>query len=284
MIYSQLFAPGAFTPFPFGPWEYDSSISPLLPVGWLIALWAVVRSGDRKACAALATFAVLLFAALQLATGYAEWVDALKVLPIVKQMRVNIRFTGILIFPLIVLAAIGFNSLKTRRAVALLMALSVFLPGEQQRPHAHTYMDLPEAKLSSLWETASNGQLSVTGVTRAENDLDPLLSGLTNKRCYSVFFAKHRTRRLEEGGIWDARDGAYNFVKPACYVYPEENRCKAGELIPVSEKAEMESLIAHRNPGWPLSSVQYAADSFSRAALIVFALLAAAAGWAQRLC
>lgn len=277
LVYFQLFAPGkSFAPFPFKAWEYDCSISPVVSIGWALALWSVLRSRNKHGLVSMGAFLLLSLATVQFATGAAGWVDVVKAWPIFEQMRINVRFTAILIFPLLAFAAVGFDSLRHKGVVVLVVLASTFVQGERLRERAPSaWMDISPSKLSSLAQRVRTSGLAIEGISVAANDLDPLLEGRSNKNCYSVFF--DAPPDLQEGSVWDARGGSFNFIKPACYVHPAENRCRGGDRIPISERGALAALLRHEDPGWAISSTQRVANHVSTTAVLAYAVFAAIA-------
>jgi hypothetical protein len=270
LIFSQFFLPGAAMPFKWGLWEYDSSLSLLVGLGLFIAAFFFLKRFTKAKgiqFISAISFILLLLLLLSFSSGTLPAIQSLRIIPIIEQMRVNIRFTSAAILPLILFAAWGFNQTRVKNyplcfvLVALVFSL---LPGEQLREKAVSYMSFSLEGTDPFYQNLKYkplNQLKITAIAgRGGDDWQSLRNWQTNPSCYSVLFSTPPTHRLKTGPVDKISDGTFNFLNPACYVYPEENQCYAGHRIRETDRENFELLLAHRNPHWESSSAQYFAD------------------------
>jgi hypothetical protein len=284
LIFSQLFIPGLAMPFEWGLWEFDSSISPLVGLGLVLSgilfLFRFFEVMKKKmqidiSQAVVSFIFVLLFVSLFcFSSGVLPGISYLDKIPVINQMRVNVRFTGAAILPLILLAAWGFNQLRVQRFSNFFLFLIIFsslVPGELLRSQVTSYMSLSISQMKDFHyqlKTYALEDLKITSVSSpSDNDWYALKNWQTNPSCYSVLFSNPPTHRIIPGDVFQIRGNTFNFLNPSCYVYPEENDCYAGHRILISDQENLEFLLAHKNPSWKISKAQLIADWITQSAL-----------------
>jgi hypothetical protein len=73
-----------------------------------------------------------------------------------------------------------------------------------------------------------------------------------------------------KGPARDIRDGAFNMTDPTGLVYPEIHNAALWSRIPISERAELEDFLAHRQPAsWNPPLSQQITNWVSLAALLI---------------
>lgn len=71
------------------------------------------------------------------------------------------------------------------------------------------------------------------------------------------------TSNVHECPALDVSEGSVNFKNPACYVFPEENRCRPGDNFSTSKRARLEALLQRRPFEFAISSRQATANVLS---------------------
>ena len=110
---------------------------------------------------------------------------------------------------------------------------------------------------------------------------DAFISGVSQVFCYNPVFGyrleKFSAAGLVTGPVLAARDGFLNLKNPACYVYPQENGCRAGDRFRADQLTEARSFVHYRPFPFQVSAAQRFAGAVSEASLL--ALLLAALVW-----
>jgi len=102
---------------------------------------------------------------------------------------------------------------------------------------------------------------------RARNTNDLFVKGQSQLLCYNPLFGylleRFPIRDLHPGSIEDVRDGHFNLKNPACYVYPNENRCRPGDHFTVDQAAAMAAFADYRPYPFEVSRAQRIANWLS---------------------
>jgi hypothetical protein len=94
-----------------------------------------------------------------------------------------------------------------------------------------------------------------------------LVNGTTQLLCYETLFG-FQLETFPRGETQQAsvfRDGSeqVNIKNPSCYVYPQENDCKAGDHFTADQRAEAESFTAYAGFSFQVPFRQTAANATS---------------------
>ena len=91
-----------------------------------------------------------------------------------------------------------------------------------------------------------------------------MLAGISQMRCYNPSFG-YRLEKLPAAGlvagdVFLERDGKLNIRNPACFVFPEENRCQPGDQFLNKQLREAKSFISYHSYPFIKSHRQLVAD------------------------
>jgi hypothetical protein len=217
---------------------------------------------------------------VELAQGYGWFARVFHELPVGASQHVSTRY----VYPFsLLLAFVGVWSLaktmgllgRTWNVGAMLFAclttVATFVGG-----YASV---LPEARLEANVQyhrsLLERYDLSIP-VTQISPVTD-FISG-TSRDCYDPIlnFSGNPFSVLHVGPVRDAHDGYFNLMNPACYQYPEENHCKPGDRIAVSDAENLSNFVQGNPVTWKLSETQSWADVTTLATLfMLLAFLAA---------
>ncbi len=271
LFLSQLFWPGTFTPFEWGVWEYNSALSPLAIFGLLLFVVACVRSAisfvrRRRSitvlqgicivglCLAIPAIAILSTGAFNFARlSQANWLAA--------NLRMNLRFTAAFILPICLWSALGFSTLQHRwwRSTLVILAFVVcpFVGAKvalttQAAPGQ--YFD--KSGVTEFYRRARFDPLDELRVQKLVfgkrlDDFRALETRASNINCYFPLFISPPS--LLPGPPELVENAQYNFINPACYVFPSENNCSPGDRISTTDRQNLEHLLSHQNPRWKFS-------------------------------
>jgi hypothetical protein len=283
LLYVQLADPLAPRPLNWGIWEYDCSLSPMVWPGIILALVFLAlkirpfsASAPIKSANNACALAALLFSAyllLSFSTGEAAWLPWLRRLPIVHQMRLNMRFTAALILPFCLVSAMGYAALEPRAsrsnsfgiALVALAVLFSFYAAVRMTPAAAEMMSFDGSNVAPFFERIMSGAaITVQRIgERGSDDFEAMVRGEANPACYTAIWAHVPANALHAGPVNEITRGAYNLINPSCYWFPRQNGCKAGALVAAGDRENFENLLAHRNPDWNISSAQRSANILS---------------------
>ena len=127
LIFSQLFAYGAYRPFPWMHWEYNLTLTPMVLLGLVLLCVYSFKCFSPAQAARIRIPAVAIFvsflAIMLLATGFGLGANFEK-LPILGSFRANLRFTSALVLPIVLLAALGWQMNWRGSATKIFMLIS----------------------------------------------------------------------------------------------------------------------------------------------------------------
>lgn len=106
---------------------------------------------------------------------------------------------------------------------------------------------------------------------------DALVDGITQARCYNPIFG-YRLEKLPPSPLISGEalaeiGGSLNIRNPACYVFPEENACKPGDLFKISQRAQAESFLSYKPYDFKKSRLQSISDTVTTTSCVVAAAL-----------
>jgi hypothetical protein len=286
----------AYTGSAAGLWELDLALSPviwiLLGGGLAALLWKfatqrlAVLPRRKGFWVALGLFILAVEIALEFTFARGLFYPVLRQLPFLRALHVNPRFGSAFLLPLALLGAWIFSrwsaAWSQNRLLAVFLPLNLLvlaslgayelipLDALQQR----TY-DI--SGLIEIYDRINAGETFPIENVGDVTDQRVFDQQTSNLKPYEVLFGydlRTFTPQLVPGPAREIRNGAFNLTNPAALVYPEANQAIPWSRIPASQRAQLEDFLAHRQPDWPISTEQKAANWVSLAALIaIFGLL-----------
>ena len=267
---------------PYGLWEFDMSLSPVVFAILIFGIYSFIRwpkrypnlfRVDRKWVAwILLAFFSSLTAEFVMAKGL--FYPFLSKLPILSSLHFNARYAVAFIFPLAILAAIIYDkwipkwSEKRSTRIFLLVNLLTLIPLGMyfvmpEDPWVRTYNITASEKIYAAIRAGDT--LNVTAISEGPvSDTQALSRNLSALYPYDPIFGydlENFHPEIKPGSIWEVSDGYYNMTNPSGYVFPEINHTRPFERIPVSEKAQLEAFASHRaQPGWKIPLYQQILD------------------------
>ncbi|MBI9084512.1 MAG: hypothetical protein JEZ11_13005 [Desulfobacterales bacterium] len=269
-------------------WEFGVTPVPLLilVVGAIVGIfrrrdarvlgpWTWPQWGQSAVLAAI----VVLPAALN--TYIPEWNQFLKQVPFVKSSSALIRWFFIPLPLVIVASALMVDRLSCWRKyrtgiVMVCIAGVVWLNAVTDRGFYHRQFYDPRPMASAFRQVASgaktpriryisayldgNGRFGIAPV--APNDM--FVQGGSPMLSYDPFFGyRHELfplGALHPGPVMDVREGQLNIKNPACYVWPEANRCLPGGHFTVDHESDARAFVNYRPFGFSMPMVQKIAN------------------------
>ena len=263
---------------PYGFWEMDSSVSPSLILLVIYGVWLTLRHRPRfeknnligkiiaGSCLILAVILVFQFSA---ARGYLF--DHIRLLPIFSSLRTNTRFISSFVLPLSILGARVFDLAALGRSRPL--ALSGYsILNFISLISLWTYYLLPVSvqfkgfDITTVIDTYNKIQAGdtfpVKRIIPAMNDYEVFLAGASNvTHHYDPLLGENSfLPHVQEGSVFNIKNGFYNMTDPTGYVFPSENNSHLFSLIPVSQTSQMEEFVNRRQPAWKLPFIQKILD------------------------
>ncbi len=267
-----------WTGSPYGYWELDTSISPVLifflAIGAGSALFhkpKIDKTGLLKKIIAGVILIFFIILVVQFSTARGFLFDHLHSLPLLTSTRTNTRFTASFILPLVILGAKIINDLAKRISgrkrlvfftvvnTVSIMALGAYylLPLKVQQ----RYFD-PRGLLTTYQEIQSGNVFPVRQIIPTMNDYEVFQAQASNTvNHYDPLFGEHTLQpSVHEGSVFDIEDGYYNMTDPSGYVFPSENNSKLYSRIPVSDYKKLVDFIDRRTSDWKLPLTQIILD------------------------
>lgn len=296
LIANQLFGLVEFYPFKYGPWEYRTEISPLVLVGIFGAFYHFLcqifkQNGFKniepkqilRTILSLILLLTLSFFLFEFATGTGAWLSQANSIELVRNMRLNMRFSAAFLPPLVILSGFGFSKIQNLRIEIFVLAtitLASVVSLEKLRSEAPQYMNFPIAGLNAAYsemKESEAGSFQPTDIVKEKwTDYKSMLVKKSNARCYSTLFARPPVKKLSEGAILRVNSDSYNMINPSCYLFPEENSCRAGDLIAARDEENLRLLLSHQNPKWKVSRNQKIANVMTPLSLLLLIFLVVA--------
>lgn len=246
-----------------GPVEFDYGIG-VVPLALLQGSAAVILSRRSRPrlrpgqWAALLALLVLLVLPLALNYYTPGWNRFLKGLPILGNSTTNLRWFCIYIPVLILLAGVALErtpGLRRLRVPIAWLGIAITLYSsygadrlyyEQQSYDPRPILASFEAARSGSWSPA----ITRVGVSRDRQGRETLsfygntslVRGSTQLLCYEPLFG-YRLEALprgatREGSVFSEDAGFVNIRNPSCYLYPDENGCRAGDHFDAALRSE----------------------------------------------
>ncbi|OGJ54545.1 hypothetical protein A2880_00860 [Candidatus Peribacteria bacterium RIFCSPHIGHO2_01_FULL_49_38] len=262
--------------------EYSLFLSPVVLASLffgIILLWKRRRAVCSRPVLSLTFFFIALFQLvffLQLAQGYGWMVTPLENLPIFTSLHMNTRYLYAYSFLLVAVAvwcvqewtersrwkhhglfvAFSFGALTVAAWVLAYAGLFAgeTLPRTMPYPFLHEALEEHPGFLSLPVET----MYLFEGLGHSE--FVPFLFGGNDRNCHEPMLWGGGNPELDDlvpgpvAIVWDER---FNMFNPACMQYPEENDCRPGDRIHVSDAENWERFRMGEKTTWKVSLLQH---------------------------
>jgi hypothetical protein len=279
----------------YGVWEFDTSLTPILWVflalGFLFnflpkkhPLSGKVINPYRWIAGGLVIIAVWVVVEFTLAKGFLY--PALKELPIVSSLHVNVRFASALIFPLAILGAYcsrtvmeKFKFLSKPFAFSTITALTL-VPILFYFSFSKDLWKLNFNVEQSLqtYKSIKAGKISPVEKIVQERKNQDLLENSSNMSIYEAVFGYYLTDFHPEvvpGSVLKVRDGYFNMTNPSGFVFPKENNTRPFERIRSIDSTKLQDFINRRQPDWNRPLAQTVLDLMAGISAISFFIILA---------
>jgi hypothetical protein len=284
--------------------EYGLTVVPAL----ILCLFAGQRIRARwqertlppppRAGIALAWAVLLLLLVLPVVFNYYTpgWNAVLKQIPILKSSSSLIRWVGLYVPVLSVASALALQRLGSARvqtAVAAAgIAAVVGINGLADRSsYASEYYN-PKPLERAHQRALKRGRARPVATIVAAGGLrsnEWFIRGESSTACYGSIFGYRNEwfpgAKLHPGPVFAAEGSAPNLLSPACFVFPEANRCEAGDLFAPEDSEIARDFAAYRPIPFARPLKQRMADVANLAGLggvALFLLLGAARRWRRQ--
>jgi len=267
-----------WTGSPYGFWELDSSISPVLILLLIYGVGILLSHKPRfdkssflkKGIAGIClVFSIILIVQFSTARGFLF--DILKGLALFKSLRTNTRFVASFILPLAILGAKTFDywskgksSIKLISAFGLMNGFSLIA--------LWAYYLLPmnvqgrSFEIQSVLDTYTKIQAGetfpVNKIIPEMNDYEVFQAQASNiSHHYDPLLGENSFHPLlHEGSVFDIENGFFNMTDPTGYIFPLENNSKLFSRIPVSDNNKLVDFVNRHQPDWKLPLTQIILD------------------------
>jgi hypothetical protein len=239
--------------------------------------------------------AVVVLLAVPLALNFYEpsWSSFLKQVPIVRSSSTLTRWF-IAYVPVFILGGIWafhqvFKDHKLQRMVAVAgVALAVGLHAGADRafyrnqsfdarPISAAYHRVKQTGLVPRIERVGALREGPYGRSLAPNS--SLAFGVSAVPCFEPLFGYRLERfpiaQLKPGASLQNDGRVFNMKNPACYVFPEENRCQVGQHFALAQRSEVQAFVQYRPFSFEVSASQRIAGWLNVAAIFAVATLGA---------
>jgi hypothetical protein len=264
-----------------------------------LALSILHRGGERspwptRRLVLVSMLAALLLLPLLLNTYSPAWNEILKNLPLIGASSSLVRWFVIYVPILAIGSAALIDSInpedEIRTRLAAVAIIAVFgLTAIVDRKFYEVQSYDPSAIVTAFRTAAAQSRyepkieavgayLDQAGnIQLTANRNDTLTQNVSQLACYMPIFGYRLEnfpfKSLRTGPVMLATEGKLNLKNPACFVFPSENQCEAGDHFPVSRRDDAERFASYRAFPFEKSKQQKAADWLSAVA-VLFTLLA----------
>jgi hypothetical protein len=275
--------------------EYGVTVVPILLLLIALAIWFVRQKSESEITESsakrglMSLLAAILVLPILLNTYSPAWNDFLKSVPLIGSSSSMLRWFVIYI-PLAAIGAgiaIDYISEKTdvrsRFAVLSVIAfLGLTASTDRQFYASQNYDPTP---VVSAFKTAARDRIQPNiesigafvdnngAITLPTNRNDAMTLGSSQLACYMPIFGYRLEnfpfKSLHLGSVWDVNDGFLNIKNPACFVFPEENKCSAGDHFSVAQRPDAERFTSYRSFEFVKSNEQNIADIVSTIAILI---------------
>lgn len=285
---ANLFVPGAYIPFPNPRTNFDCSI--VLPAGVLVIVggYFLVRTKVReryrgkKWLVAMICAGGLLYSSLivMLVSGDRELIHLIREVPLLSKIREPMRLVIVFVPPVIVLSAYALQKAHSIWRVLILLAFflsSVWrMAAYKEAEHYVTTSTDGLSEFEARFGNQNPETWELQGVVAGgRNDLKSFMDLTTSILCYGAFFEFTSNDYLKLGEVESTENGKFNLKNPACYLFPEENKCRPGDLLSSDDRVNAEALMAFRPVYWQQSTRYKVSVYVSLLTLILLLVLGA---------
>ena len=267
-----------WTGSPYGFWELDSSISPILILLLGFGVWKVFsrrphfdRSGLLKK-GIYALFLVLsIILVIQYSTARGFLFELTRVLPVFQSLRTNTRFVAAFILPLAILGARIFSEWSNGKPTGPVLASFAILDGISLLALWAYYLLPLEVQgrnfdiqiISATYSQVQSGErFPVDKIIPDMNDYEVFQARASNvTRHYDPIYGENSFHPLvHAGSVFETENGYFNMTDPSGYVFPAENGSTLFSRIPLADREKLDDLINRRQPGYKIPLVQILLD------------------------
>ena len=218
------------------------------------------------------------------------WNNLLKSLPYFGNVSSLFRWNLIYLLPAILLAVRLMDLTPgATRTVAPIAALAVIPAALLWVPHYKQLYD--PSTIVSAWRSAHESR-QVQPVRYLDEFLyqgervagvgadDSLTHGASQIVCNEPLFGyrleNFRFDKVYRGGAFAVVDGDYNFYKPQCMIFPDQNQCHKGDRFSKDQEVQLSNLVAYKSIDFTMPFLQRVSIWVSYASLILVIALAIA--------
>lgn len=274
--------------------NYAIGITPLVAIV-LCGLLCLGRVRTLKPDWRWLAIAVMLCLPVALDVYQPTWHALLKSLPYFGNVSSLFRWNLVYLVPAILLAVRlleavpwGANRIAPVLALAAIPAAGAYTPD---------YMQLySPARIVEAWRRA-DVQGEIPPITELDEALvegkrastvgadDAMVHGASQIVCNEPLFGyrleNFRFDAVSRGSVFEERDGAFNFYRPECFVFPGANSCSKGDRMPVADATRLVRLTEYRSMEFKMPMVQRAALWVSYLGLILLIGVLVARAWLE---
>lgn len=224
-------------------------------------------------------------------TYQADWNNLLKSLPYFGTTTTLFRWNLIYILPLLLLSGKVLHHVIERWQSRGQILAGIAIVATIIVPIAGPYKDMPRYYDPSLinaayWQTRESGVIpvilnleeSTVGGKRsiAINSGDSLTRGASqivcNEPLFGYWLENFRFEQVFAGGTFAQREGRFNFYRPECMVFPDENQCSKGERYSLAQVDELTRLVTWQAVAFQKPKIQVMAGYINGFALLILAV------------
>ena len=287
-------------------WTLTLTPVPLLLIAWAALAWGWrrYRHGEKASTLSslqythLALVALVFILPLSIQFYSPDWSALLKQLPIIKSTSNPFRWT-VLWLPLIcATSALALDTLVGSQAetdkrtwifgitACFIVGVCVaFEPREFYKSQGYDPTPVTQA-YERAQQSGFQPRIDKLGahldenknVVLVSNRNDLIVNGISQAFCYNPLFGygleNFDPRDLGPGTMARDQGGHLNMKNPACYVFPEENRCAPGDHFLSNQKQQAKQLMQYRALTFSRPLRQQVADTLSLGTLGLTLILA----------
>lgn len=259
--------------------EYSIGIIPLLIIIFYLLKFGKDKLQELKSLKSdkkillFSLFVILLLPVML--NFYSEgWNNFLKTIPVIRNSSLMVRWFLIYIPIFILFSAKFFDKFEIKIAdnkkyILVGAIIATFFQVIVWDKSYYAKQPFSDLNINKVWEYSSKtGKIiPIKSVANKGGGNLTFMVGESNLKCYQPIFGyrleKLPLKSIREGSIELTSGEWLNFKNPACYVYPELNKCSAGDHFRTSDKQSLISLVNYTNYNFQISGVQKIANIIS---------------------